>query len=56
MGEADELRKVMSKKQKEKIPVYQEKFVKGAMATSGVDRALAERIFASSSRSRLRIQ
>ena len=29
LGEADELRKVMGKKQKEKIPVYQEKFVTG---------------------------
>ncbi len=45
MGEADELRKVMGKKQKEKIPIYQEKFITGAIATSGVDRALAERIF-----------
>ncbi|HTU83399.1 MAG TPA: DNA polymerase III subunit alpha [Candidatus Acidoferrales bacterium] len=45
MGEADELRKVMGKKQKEKIPVYQAKFVEGAMATSGMSRALAEKIF-----------
>jgi DNA polymerase-3 subunit alpha len=45
MSEADELRKVMGKKQKEKIPFYQEKFVSGAIATSGIDRALAERIF-----------
>ena len=45
MSEADELRKVMGKKQKEKIPFYQEKFVTGAIATSGIDRALAERIF-----------
>jgi DNA polymerase-3 subunit alpha len=45
MSEADELRKVMSKKQREKIPLYQEKFVAGAVATSGIDRALAERIF-----------
>jgi DNA polymerase III subunit alpha len=45
LSEADELRKVISKKQKEKIPLYQEKFVTGAMATSGIDRALAERIF-----------
>ncbi len=45
MGEADELRKVMGKKQKEKIPFYQEKFVNGAMRTSGIDRALAEKIF-----------
>ncbi len=45
MGEADELRKVMSKKQKEKIPYYQEKFVAGALDRSGIDRALAERLF-----------
>jgi len=45
MSEADELRQVMGKKQREKIPIYQEKFVAGAMATSGIDRALADRIF-----------
>ncbi len=45
MGEADELRKVMGKKQKEKIPIYQEKFVNGAIATCNMDRALAERLF-----------
>jgi DNA polymerase-3 subunit alpha len=45
MGEADELRKVISKKQKEKIPLYQDKFVEGAMSTSGIDRRLSERIF-----------
>ncbi|MBV8198136.1 MAG: DNA polymerase III subunit alpha, partial [Candidatus Eremiobacteraeota bacterium] len=45
MSDADELRKVIGKKQKEKIPYYQEKFVAGAIATSGVDRSLAERIF-----------
>ncbi|HMF27124.1 MAG TPA: DNA polymerase III subunit alpha, partial [Candidatus Cybelea sp.] len=45
MAEADELRAVMSKKQKEKIPYYQEKFVSGAAATSGIDRASAERLF-----------
>ena len=39
MGEADELRKVMGKKQKDKIPVYSEKFIKGAVATSAVDAA-----------------
>ena len=38
MGEADELRKVMGKKQKDKIPVYREKFVDGAIATSSIDR------------------
>ncbi len=46
MGQADELRKVMGKKQKDKIPVYREKFVEGAKATSGIDRDLAEQIFA----------
>jgi DNA polymerase-3 subunit alpha len=46
MSEADELRKVMGKKQKEKIPIYREKFVKGAMETSGVDAKLADKIFA----------
>ncbi len=45
LSEADELRKVISKKQKEKIPLYQEKFVSGAVATSNIDRALAEQIF-----------
>jgi DNA polymerase III subunit alpha len=45
MGEADELRKVMGKKQKDKIPFYQEKFIAGAIGTSGIDRTLAERIF-----------
>jgi DNA polymerase-3 subunit alpha len=46
MGEADELRKVMGKKQKEKIPIYREKFVKGAMETSQIEAPLAEKIFA----------
>jgi DNA polymerase III alpha subunit len=46
MGQADELRKVMGKKQKEKIPVYREKFVTGAMETSGISAKLAEEIFA----------
>lgn len=45
MGEADELRKVMGKKQKDKIPVYREKFIVGAMETSGVTRDLAQQIF-----------
>ncbi|MGB8204480.1 MAG: DNA polymerase III subunit alpha [Candidatus Baltobacteraceae bacterium] len=44
MGQADELRKVMGKKLKEKIPLYREKFVKGAQA-QGLDAALAEEIF-----------
>jgi DNA polymerase-3 subunit alpha len=46
MGQADELRKVMGKKQKEKIPVYREKFVTGAMENSSMSRELAEQIFA----------
>ncbi|MDQ2864670.1 MAG: DNA polymerase III subunit alpha [Candidatus Eremiobacteraeota bacterium] len=45
MGEADELRKVMGKKQKDKIPLYREKFVAGAMEVSGVTRELADKIF-----------
>jgi DNA polymerase-3 subunit alpha len=46
MGQADELRKVMGKKQKEKIPFYREKFVNGAIETSGISAKLAEEIFA----------
>jgi DNA polymerase III subunit alpha len=45
MTEVDELRKVIGKKQKDRIPIYQEKFVAGAAATSGIDRGLAERLF-----------
>ena len=46
MGQADELRKVMGKKQKDKIPVYREKFIEGAKEASGIERDLAEQIFA----------
>jgi len=46
MGQADELRKVVGKKQKDKIPVYREKFIEGAKATSGISAQLAEQIFA----------
>ncbi len=46
MGQADELRKVMGKKQKEKIPAYREKFVSGALEHSGIERALGEQLFA----------
>ncbi len=45
MGQADELRKVMGKKQKEKIPVFRQKFVEGAVARVGVSVALAEQVF-----------
>ena len=44
MGQADELRKVMGKKQKDKIPEYREKFVSGAVA-QGLGAKLAEEIF-----------
>jgi DNA polymerase-3 subunit alpha len=46
MGQADELRKVMGKKQKDKIPVYREKFIAGALAHSGIEETLAAEIFA----------
>ncbi len=46
LGEADELRKVMGKKQREKIPMYREKFVAGALAVSGISPDLADKIFA----------
>jgi DNA polymerase-3 subunit alpha len=46
MSEADELRKVMGKKQKDKIPIYREKFVNGAVATLGITEKLAADIFA----------
>ena len=46
LGQADELRKVMGKKQKDKIPVYREKFVAGALEHSGINRALGEQLFA----------
>ena len=45
MGQADELRKVMGKKLKDKIPVYRQMFLDGCVA-NGIDRELADRIFA----------
>ncbi len=45
MGQADELRKVMGKKLKDKIPYYKEKFVEGC-GKNGIDAQLAEQIFA----------
>lgn len=45
MGQADELRKVMGKKQKDKIPVYREKFIKGCKEHSDIDEKLAAKIF-----------
>ena len=46
MGEADELRKVMGKKLKDKIPVYREKFVKGCKEHSDIEPKLGEQLFA----------
>lgn len=46
MGEADELRKVMGKKQKEKIPAYRARFIAGAVEHSGIEKKLAAEIFA----------
>ncbi|MBV9440379.1 MAG: DNA polymerase III subunit alpha [Candidatus Eremiobacteraeota bacterium] len=45
MGQADELRKVVGKKQKEKIPEYKRKFVDGC-AANGIPTDVAERVFA----------
>ena len=45
MGQADELRKVMGKKQKDKIPVYREKFIAGAV-TNNISAEVADQIFA----------
>lgn len=45
MSQADELRKVMGKKLKDKIPIYRERFIQGAIETSGMTKALAEKIF-----------
>jgi DNA polymerase-3 subunit alpha len=45
MSEADELRKVMGKKLKDKIPVYRKKFVEGAVE-QGLTAKVAEDIFA----------
>jgi DNA polymerase-3 subunit alpha len=45
MGQADELRKVMGKKQKDQVPIYRKKFVDGCIV-NGIDQKLAEEIFA----------
>jgi DNA polymerase-3 subunit alpha len=45
LGQADELRKVVGKKQKDKIPYYKEKFVAGC-AENGIGVDVAEQIFA----------
>jgi DNA polymerase-3 subunit alpha len=45
MGQADELRKVVGKKQKDKIPLYKEKFLAGC-GENEICREIAEQIFA----------
>ena len=44
MGQADELRKVMGKKLKDKMPVYRQKFIDGAQE-QGIEGELAAKIF-----------
>ncbi|MDQ6933630.1 MAG: OB-fold nucleic acid binding domain-containing protein, partial [Candidatus Eremiobacteraeota bacterium] len=44
LAQADELRKVMGKKQVEKVPVYRKKFIEGAQR-NGIDEKLADDIF-----------
>ncbi|HEX3462924.1 MAG TPA: DNA polymerase III subunit alpha [Candidatus Elarobacter sp.] len=44
MGQADELRKVVGKKQKEKIPQYKQKFIDGCLAND-IPNDVAERVF-----------
>ncbi len=46
MGQADELRKVMGKKQKDKIPEYREKFIAGCKEHSQIDEKLGAQLFA----------
>ncbi|MGD1067844.1 MAG: DNA polymerase III subunit alpha, partial [Vulcanimicrobiaceae bacterium] len=45
MGQADELRKVVGKKQKDKIPYYKEKFAAGC-AENDISAELADKVFA----------
>jgi DNA polymerase III subunit alpha len=46
MGQADELRKVMGKKQKDKIPYYREQFIDGCATVNEIGPQLAADIFA----------
>jgi len=46
LGQADELRKVMGKKQKDKIPYYREKFIAGCAENNAIGSELAADIFA----------
>lgn len=43
-GEADNLRKIMGKKQIDKMPAQKEKFIKGAVA-NGIEESIADTIF-----------
>jgi DNA polymerase III subunit alpha len=45
MSESDELRKAISKKQKDKLEKHKQKFIKGAAAQGTMDQATAEAIF-----------
>lgn len=45
MAEADHLRKIMGKKQPEKMAEQKQKFVDGAVSVSGVERGRAEELF-----------
>jgi DNA polymerase-3 subunit alpha len=45
MGQADELRKVVGKKQKDKIPYYKQKFIDGCVL-NGITNEIAESVFA----------
>ncbi len=44
-GEADDLRKVIGKKQMEKIPLMRSKFVEGCLKTSDITKEKADKIF-----------
>ncbi len=45
LGQADNVRRIMGKKQKDKMPAEKEKFLKGA-SERGVDTAIAEQVWA----------
>lgn len=45
VGEADDLRKVVGKKQTEKMPKFRAKFIDGCVATVGMDRSTADQLF-----------
>ena len=45
VGEADDLRKVVGKKQTEKMPKFRAKFIDGCVKTVGMDRSTADQLF-----------